>query len=233
MAATSLKLSSKKGADGKCQIIVKLTISRSQRPCFKSGVFVNPEWFKVVQETKHGFVFGIVPPKKGRFNMLEVKDAKEAETRLTEYVNRLTAICNSLESLGKDINHENIDEILSLTRDTPATAISPSFLKEALFAKKGEKNEDGNAIHGMTKALSIELAQYNIMVNSVSPGFTMTELTKTTNTKEQLVELAGRVAAHRLADPQEQANVVAFLCSDQNSYMTGQNLIVDGGYTNE
>ena len=150
MAATSLKLSSKKGADGKCQIIVKLTISRSQRPCFKSGVFVNPEWFKVVQETKHGFVFGIVPPKKGRFNMLEVKDAKEAETRLTEYVNRLTAICNSLESLGKDINHENIDEILSLTRGTPATAISPSFLKEALLAKKGEKNEDGNAIHGMT-----------------------------------------------------------------------------------
>lgn len=90
-----------------------------------------------------------------------------------------------------------------------------------------------NAIHGLTKALSIELAQYNIMVNSVSPGFTMTELTKTTNTKEQLVELAGRVAAHRLAEPQEQANVVAFLCSEQCSYMTGQNLVVDGGYTNE
>ena len=90
-----------------------------------------------------------------------------------------------------------------------------------------------NAIHGLTKALSIELAQYNIMVNSVSPGFTMTELTKNTNTKEQLVELAGKVAAKRLADPQEQANVVAFLCSEQCSYMTGQNLVVDGGYTNE
>lgn len=90
-----------------------------------------------------------------------------------------------------------------------------------------------NAIHGLTKALSIELAQYNIMVNSVSPGFTMTELTKNTNTKEQLVELAGKVAARRLADPQEQANVVAFLCSERCSYMTGQNLVVDGGYTNE
>ena len=90
-----------------------------------------------------------------------------------------------------------------------------------------------NAMHGLTKALSIELAQYNIMVNSVSPGFTMTELTKNTNTPEQLVELGNKVAARRLADPQEQANVVAFLCSEQNSYMTGQNLIVDGGYTNE
>lgn len=90
-----------------------------------------------------------------------------------------------------------------------------------------------NAIHGLTKALSIELAADNIMVNSVSPGFTMTELTKNTNTPEQLVELGNKVAARRLADPQEQANVVAFLCSEQNSYMTGQNLVVDGGYINE
>lgn len=90
-----------------------------------------------------------------------------------------------------------------------------------------------NAIHGLTKALSVELAEYGIMVNSVSPGFTMTELTMKTNTPEQLVELGNKVSAHRLADPQEQANVVAFLCSEQNSYMTGQNLIVDGGYTNE
>ena len=90
-----------------------------------------------------------------------------------------------------------------------------------------------NAIHGLTKALSIELAEYNIMVNSVSPGFTMTELTKNTNTPEQLVELGNKVAARRLADPQEQANVVAFLCSEQCSYLTGQNLVVDGGYTLE
>lgn len=90
-----------------------------------------------------------------------------------------------------------------------------------------------NAIHGLTKALSIELAADNIMVNSVSPGFTMTELTVNTNTPEQLVELGNKVAARRLADPQEQANVVAFLCSEQNSYMTGQNLVVDGGYTLE
>lgn len=90
-----------------------------------------------------------------------------------------------------------------------------------------------NAIHGLTKALSVELAEYGIMVNSVSPGFTMTELTKNTNTPEQLVELGNKVAARRLAEPQEQANVVAFLCSEQCSYMTGQNLVVDGGYTSE
>lgn len=90
-----------------------------------------------------------------------------------------------------------------------------------------------NAIHGLTKSLSVELAQHNIMVNSVSPGFTMTELTLRTNTKEQLEMLSQKVPAHRLAEPKEQAAVVTFLCSEVNSYMTGQNLVVDGGYTNE
>lgn len=90
-----------------------------------------------------------------------------------------------------------------------------------------------NAIHGLTKSLSVELAQHNIMVNSVSPGFTMTELTVRTNTKEQLEMLSKTVPAHRLANPKEQAAVVIFLCSEANSYMTGQNLVVDGGYTNE
>lgn len=68
MATTQLKLSSKVDANGRSQVIVKLTITRTNRPCFKSGVFVNPEWFKVIQETKKGSVYGIVVPKKGKLN---------------------------------------------------------------------------------------------------------------------------------------------------------------------
>lgn len=150
MAATSLKLSSKKGADGKSQVIVKLTITRSQRPCFKSGIYINPDYFKVVQETKHGCVYGIVPPKKGRFNMIEVKEAKDAETRLTEFTNRLTAICNSLESLGEEICHERIEELLALTRDTPASTISPTYLKEVLLVNNEEAICTENAIKGLS-----------------------------------------------------------------------------------
>ena len=90
-----------------------------------------------------------------------------------------------------------------------------------------------NAVVGLTKSLAIELAPYNIMVNAVSPGFTMTELTIGTNTPEQLAILESKIAAKRLAQPMEQANVIVFLCSELNSYMTGQNIVVDGGYTNE
>lgn len=89
-----------------------------------------------------------------------------------------------------------------------------------------------NAIAGLTKSLAIEWAQYNVLVNAVSPGFTMTELTKTTNTPEELQLLESQIPAKRMAQPNEIANVVAFLCCDMNSYLTAQNIIVDGGYTN-
>ena len=89
-----------------------------------------------------------------------------------------------------------------------------------------------NAITGLTKTLAIEWAQYNVLVNAVSPGFILTELTKSTNTPEQLLQLESQIPAKRMAEPIEIANVVAFLCSNMNTYLTGQNITVDGGYTN-
>lgn len=89
-----------------------------------------------------------------------------------------------------------------------------------------------NAIVGLTKALAIEWADKNILVNAVSPGFTLTELTKNTNSEEQLEAIKNCIPIKRIANPDEIAKVVAFLCSDLNTYLTGQNIIVDGGYTN-
>lgn len=85
---------------------------------------------------------------------------------------------------------------------------------------------------GLTKTLSVELAADNILVNAVSPGFTMTELTAATNTKEEIEQLSGIIPIQRFADPQEIANLVLFLSSDLNTYITGQNIIIDGGYSN-
>ena len=89
-----------------------------------------------------------------------------------------------------------------------------------------------SALVGLTKTLSAELGEYNILVNAVGPGFTMTELTIKTNTPEDLVRLADFVPLKRLAEPIEIAKFVAFLSSDQNTYITGQNLLIDGGFTN-
>jgi len=90
-----------------------------------------------------------------------------------------------------------------------------------------------NALVGLTKSLSIEWAQYNVLVNAVSPGFTLTEMTKTTNTVQELEEIEKLIPINRLAQPEEVAKLVAFLCSDLNTYITGQNISIDGGYTNQ
>jgi 3-oxoacyl-[acyl-carrier protein] reductase len=87
------------------------------------------------------------------------------------------------------------------------------------------------AIVGLTKSLAVELAKDNILVNSVGPGFTSTELTIGTNTQEELEKIASVIPVKRMAKPIEIANLVLFLASDLNSYVTGQNIIIDGGYT--
>lgn len=87
------------------------------------------------------------------------------------------------------------------------------------------------ALLGVSKTLAIEWAKSNVLVNSVSPGFTLTELTKTTNSKNELKEIENNIPQNRLALPEEIAKGVLFLASDLNSYIVGQNLIIDGGYT--
>lgn len=89
-----------------------------------------------------------------------------------------------------------------------------------------------NAIVGLTKTMAVEMAPFGITVNAVSPGFTMTELTRSTLSEEEMLTLSAQVPAQRFADPIEISNVILFLCSKENSYLTGQNIIVDGGFTN-
>lgn len=124
MATTQLKLSSKTDANGRSQVIVKLTITRTNRPCFKSGVFVNPDWFKVIQETKRGSVYGIVIPKKGRLNALEVQEAETQKAALDSYISRLTAVCNALSGNIEEIGHDAIAEAMNLTRNMAASSIT-------------------------------------------------------------------------------------------------------------
>lgn len=137
MATIELRLSSRVDANGKSQVIVKLTIGRSQRPCFKSGVFVRPDWFKPIQETKRGFVYGIVPPRKGRFNLIEVQEANEAKANLEAYISRLSVICNVFVNKGS-VTKEAIDEALALTADMQTNEITYGRIDEARKTKEEE-----------------------------------------------------------------------------------------------
>lgn len=88
-----------------------------------------------------------------------------------------------------------------------------------------------NGIHGVTNTLAVELAPYNILVNTICPGFTLTELTRKNNTPEQIEEISRDIPLGRMAQPNEIAEIVYFLASEHNTYLTGQKIVVDGGFT--
>lgn len=87
-----------------------------------------------------------------------------------------------------------------------------------------------HAINGVTKALALELGPHNILVNSVCPGFTNTDLVKR-NSPEKNASIAKDIPLGRFAEPKEIAELVSFLISDKNTYINGQCLVIDGGFT--
>lgn len=83
---------------------------------------------------------------------------------------------------------------------------------------------------GLTRAIAVEFADRGVLVNSVSPGFVATDLTRQNNTQVQIEALAQQLPIHRLATPSEIAELVFFIGSEKNTYLTGQNVVVDGGF---
>lgn len=87
------------------------------------------------------------------------------------------------------------------------------------------------ALIALVRSFAIELASQSTLVNAVCPGFIDTDLTRQNNTPAQLAELSQRIPLARLGTPAEIAKLTAWLCSEKNSYLTGQAVIIDGGFT--
>lgn len=96
---------------------------------------------------------------------------------------------------------------------------------------RGSYSTSKAGLIGLTRAAALDLAPYNILVNAICPGFTDTKLTRSTLSPKERKELSLKVPLKRFASVSEIATVAAFLCSDKNTYMTGQTLTVDGGFS--
>lgn len=101
-----------------------------------------------------------------------------------------------------------------------------------LMGKPGQVNYAASkaGIIGFSKALARELAPYNITVNTVAPGFIQTEMVKRMNGKMREKFLQD-IPLRRFGKPEEVANVVGFLASDEARYVVGATIVVDGGLT--
>jgi 3-oxoacyl-[acyl-carrier protein] reductase len=88
-----------------------------------------------------------------------------------------------------------------------------------------------HALVGIMKTLALELAEEGVLVNAVSPGYIDTRLTRANNDASTIARLVAAVPMQRLGTPTDIAEVVYFLGSAGNRYMTGQDIVIDGGFS--
>ena len=149
----------------------------------------------------------------------KIEEYSEEEMRLVLEVNLFAAVELSRMCLP------------FLRRGTWSSVINISSLSGSVDTRSG-------APYGMSKAaliqlgrnLAVEWAEYGIRVNTVSPSYTETPLTAAVLSQpDRLQNIVDRTPLRRVAQPEEIAGAVAFLAMDKASYITGQNLVIDGG----
>ncbi len=120
-----------------------------------------------------------------------------------------------------------------LTQGTGVIINNSSMGGLIAFAGISPYNASKHAVMGLTRSAALDYAQQGIRINAVNPGLIATEmmdrLTTADSTPEQLA--SSIIPMGRMGKPEEIAATVVFLCSDAASYITGQSLVVDGGYT--
>jgi NAD(P)-dependent dehydrogenase (short-subunit alcohol dehydrogenase family) len=86
-------------------------------------------------------------------------------------------------------------------------------------------------LDGMTVSLSAEVSEFGILANSVGPGFIDTDLTRSVLGDSGISEVKKGIPMKRLGKANEIASLVSWLVSEENTYITGQNIMIDGGFS--
>jgi len=102
-----------------------------------------------------------------------------------------------------------------------------------VFARpqRGAYSAAKSGINGLTRSAAVEFGADGVLVNSICPGYVETELTRQNNSPETLAAIATGIPLRRLAQPDEIAAFAVYLCSEANTYLTGQTLLIDGGFS--
>lgn len=98
-------------------------------------------------------------------------------------------------------------------------------------ARRNSYSASKAGLIGLTRASALDLAPHGILVNAICPGFTKTDLTMSVLASQDIKQLVAQIPAGRMATEDEIARTAVFLCSPLNTYMTGQVVVIDGGFT--
>jgi 3-oxoacyl-[acyl-carrier protein] reductase len=196
------------------------------------------------------------PFEKGQYEQLDLSKNKSIERFVKEVVNKTphtdilinNAGINIIEPID-EIQDEHWEKVLTVNL-TGSMRLMREVVKvmkkntrrgrilniSSIFGvvskpKRNSYSASKSGMIGLTRASALDLAPHNILVNALCPGFTSTELTASTLSGKEMKELAAEIPLGRFADASEIAKAAVFLCSDFNSYMTGQVIVVDGGFT--
>ncbi len=187
-----------------------------------TNVDAIPDWMRSLAD-QYGVLNGLV-------HMAGVHVSRPLKITGNQIINDVFQInVNSAFGLAKAIRHKAVrGNPCSIVLAASVAGIVGEAGISAYSASKG-------AIISLTKSLAMELARENIRVNCVSPSIVETPMTDSLNQEYTPEQLAKIKARHPLGigQPQDVAGPVAFLLADAARWITGTNLVVDGGYTTQ
>ena len=131
----------------------------------------------------------------------------------------------------------NLDSIFNMTRNVISGMMERRYGRIINISSiNGQKGQFGQTnyssskagIHGFTKSLAQEVARKGITVNSISPGYIETNMVMTVS-DETRQKIISQIPVGRLGKPEEVARAVIFLASEESGFITGSNLVINGG----
>ena len=171
-----------------------------------------------------------------------IKDILEKMNQIDILVNNAGITKDALFLRMKDEDFEEVVKVNLLGTFYVTRRVLPSMVRQkygriinmssvvGLMGNIGQANyaSTKSALIGFTKSLAKEYGRKNILINNVAPGFIETDMTAKIPEKLR-EEILNKIPLKRYGKPEEVANLVAFLASDLNTYITGQTILIDGG----
>ena len=167
-------------------------------------------------QDEHGALYGLVNNAGITNDNLLMRMTEEQWLSVIE--TNLTSIYRVTKSIVKDMMKAREGRIVNIGSIV------------GMMGNAGQSNYSASksGLLGFTKSLARELSSRNINVNSISPGFIDTDMTKALS-EDQIDNLSKNIPLGRIAESSEVSSVVSFLLSDDSSYITGENINVNGG----